>query len=225
MFTNPLEIVKIRLQVAGEISASKRLGAGAVIKDLGFFGLYKGSRACFARDIPFSAIYFPLYAHMKKLTSNSDGYNNLGTLLFSATVAGAPAAALATPADVIKTRLQVVARKGQTTYTGMSDCARKIWAEEGFKAFWKGAPARVFRSSPQFGVTLMTYELFQRVLVIDFGGRRPEGSATKQRIEDILPPNPDHIGGYRLALATFEGIETKFGLSLPKFRNPYSEES
>lgn len=31
--------------------------------------------------------------------------------------------------------------------------------------------ARVFRSSPQFGVTLMTYELFQRMLYIDFGGR------------------------------------------------------
>lgn len=53
---------------------------------------------------------------------------------------GAPAAALATPADVIKTRLQVVARKGQTTYGGVIDCARKIWAEEGGKAFWKGAP-------------------------------------------------------------------------------------
>lgn len=56
---------------------------------------------------------------------------------------GAPAAALATPADVIKTRLQVVARKGQTTYSGVIDCARKIWKEEGGKAFWKGAPGFV----------------------------------------------------------------------------------
>jgi len=53
---------------------------------------------------------------------------------------GAPAASLTTPADVIKTRLQVVARKGQTTYTGLLDCARKILREEGFQAFWKGAP-------------------------------------------------------------------------------------
>jgi hypothetical protein len=35
--------------------------------------------------------------------------------------------------------LQVVARKGQTTYTGVIDAARKIWAEEGGRAFWKGA--------------------------------------------------------------------------------------
>ena len=55
-------------------------------------------------------------------------------------IPGAPAASLTTPADVIKTRLQVVARRGQTTYTGLLDCARKILREEGFQAFWKGAP-------------------------------------------------------------------------------------
>lgn len=31
--------------------------------------------------------------------------------------------------------------------------------------------ARVFRSSPQFGVTLVTYELLQRWFYIDFGGQ------------------------------------------------------
>ena len=31
--------------------------------------------------------------------------------------------------------------------------------------------ARVFRSSPQFGVTLLTYELLQRLFYVDFGGR------------------------------------------------------
>ena len=70
-----------------------------------------------------------------------------------------PAAYLVTPADVIKTRLQVAARKGETTYSGLFDAARKIYAEEGFRAFFKGGLARVFRSSPQFGVTLASYEL------------------------------------------------------------------
>ena len=32
---------------------------------------------------------------------------------------GVPAAYLVTPADVIKTRLQVAARAGQTTYSGL----------------------------------------------------------------------------------------------------------
>ena len=38
MFTNPLEIVKIRLQVAGEMGQQAK--ALAVVKDLGFRGLY-----------------------------------------------------------------------------------------------------------------------------------------------------------------------------------------
>ncbi|GBN79567.1 hypothetical protein AVEN_255056-1, partial [Araneus ventricosus] len=49
---------------------------------------------------------------------------------------------------------------------------------------------------------------------------RPAGSATKVPVHsgDIRSTNPDHIGGYRLANATFSGMETKFGLVLPKFR-------
>ena len=42
MFTNPIEIVKIRMQVAGEV-AGGRVGVFTVLKDLGFFGLYKVS--------------------------------------------------------------------------------------------------------------------------------------------------------------------------------------
>lgn len=52
---------------------------------------------------------------------------------------GIPAASLVTPADVIKTRLQVAARAGQTTYSGVIDCFKKILREEGFRALWKGA--------------------------------------------------------------------------------------
>ncbi len=41
MFTNPLEIVKIRLQVAGEIASGSKISAVGVIKELGIRGLYK----------------------------------------------------------------------------------------------------------------------------------------------------------------------------------------
>ncbi|KFU88561.1 Calcium-binding mitochondrial carrier protein Aralar1, partial [Chaetura pelagica] len=221
IFTNPLEIVKIRLQVAGEITTGPRVSALSVIKDLGLLGLYKGAKACFLRDIPFSAIYFPVYAHSKLMLADENGHVGGLNLLTAGAIAGVPAASLVTPADVIKTRLQVAARAGQTTYSGVVDCFRKILREEGASAFWKGAGARVFRSSPQFGVTLVTYELLQRWFYVDFGGLKPSGSepTPKTRISDLPPVNPEHIGGYRLATATFAGIENKFGLYLPKFRS------
>uniref|UniRef100_A0AC35TM10 Calcium-binding mitochondrial carrier protein Aralar1 n=1 Tax=Rhabditophanes sp. KR3021 TaxID=114890 RepID=A0AC35TM10_9BILA len=222
VFTNPLEIVKIRLQMAGEIqNAGKKITVMSVLKDLGFVGLYKGSRACFMRDIPFSAIYFPAYAHAKLASADENGHNSPGSLFCSAFIAGVPAAALVTPADVIKTRLQVAARAGETTYTGVIDCFTKIMKEEGGAALWKGTAARVCRSSPQFAVTLLTYEVLQRMFYVDFGGNRPAGSEfpTNKTLMDEKSLNPDHIGGYKLAAATFSGIEHKFGLFLPKFES------
>ncbi|XP_044258451.1 calcium-binding mitochondrial carrier protein Aralar1 isoform X2 [Tribolium madens] len=220
IFTNPLEIVKIRLQVAGEIAGGSKVRAWHVVKELGLFGLYKGAKACLLRDIPFSAIYFPTYAHTKAKFADETGYNHPLSLLAAGAIAGVPAAGLVTPADVIKTRLQVVARAGQTTYNGVFDAARKIYVEEGFRAFWKGAIARVCRSSPQFGVTLVTYEVLQRMLYIDFGGTRPAGSELKVTALGGDAPksqNPDHVGGYSVSIPVFSGIETKFGLCLPKF--------
>ncbi|XP_026815005.1 calcium-binding mitochondrial carrier protein Aralar1 [Rhopalosiphum maidis] len=223
IFTNPLEIVKIRLQVAGEIASTQKLSAITVIKELGFFGLYKGAKACFLRDIPFSAIYFPAYNHVKQAFADEKGYNHPLSLLAAGCIAGVPAASLVTPADVIKTRLQVVARKGQTTYNGLVDCAMKIYNEEGPRAFWKGTGARVFRSSPQFGVTLLSYEILQRLFYVDFGGSRPSGSEKLVSVhgagDGITPSNPDHIGGYHAVLPILEGIESKFGLVFPKTKS------
>lgn len=213
MFTNPIEIVKIRMQVAGE--AGQRPGALMLCRELGFRGLYKGAQACLCRDVPFSAIYFPCYAHFKKNSADKNGYNTPFSLLISAGAAGIPAAYLVTPADVVKTRLQVKARRGQQTYSGLVDCARKIYHEEGATAFFKGGPARIFRSSPQFAVTLVVYEMLQRYLYVDFGGGVVKTDITPVNPEVSL--HPDHIGGLRLAVASFSGVESKFGLMFPKF--------
>ncbi|ORX68963.1 mitochondrial carrier [Linderina pennispora] len=179
VFTNPLEIVKIRLQTQGEMlkdatglgakatgtSPAVRRGAITIVKELGLMGLYKGASACLLRDVPFSAIYFPCYSHLKKdLFHEGERELSITDLLLAGAIAGMPAAYFTTPADVIKTRLQVEAKKGETVYTGLMDAARKIYKEEGFKAFFKGGPARILRSSPQFGTTLMCYELIHRMV-------------------------------------------------------------
>ena len=60
---------KIRLQIQGEaakVEGAVPRGAVHIIRQLGLMGLYKGASACLLRDIPFSAIYFPSYSHLKK---------------------------------------------------------------------------------------------------------------------------------------------------------------
>ena len=51
LFTNPLEIVKIRLQVAGEMTQGTRTGAVGIIKELGFTGLYKVCMCIFCMQL------------------------------------------------------------------------------------------------------------------------------------------------------------------------------
>ncbi|CAK7892760.1 mitochondrial aspartate-glutamate transporter Agc1p [[Candida] anglica] len=182
IFTNPLEIVKIRLQMQGNntkvVNAGgpsneiplKRLTAGKIVKQLGIKGLYKGASACLLRDVPFSAIYFPTYANLKKYLFNFDPQSPTAKhkldswqLLVAGALAGAPSAFFTTPADVIKTRLQIESKSTETKYHGIRHAASTILKEEGFGAFFKGSIARVFRSSPQFGFTLASYELLQNL--------------------------------------------------------------
>ncbi|MCJ1352486.1 MAG: mitochondrial aspartate-glutamate transporter agc1 [Icmadophila ericetorum] len=179
VFTNPLEIVKIRLQVQGEVAKTvegvPHRSAMWIVKNLGLVGLYKGASACLLRDVPFSAIYFPTYNHLKRDMFGEGPNKKLGVvqLLTAGAIAGMPAAYLTTPCDVIKTRLQVEARKGETKYTSLRHCAKTVWQEEGFRAFFKGGPARILRSSPQFGFTLAAYEVLQKALPMP-------GSATEE---------------------------------------------
>ncbi|NXD06545.1 CMC2 protein, partial [Nothocercus nigrocapillus] len=187
IFTNPLEIVKIRLQVAGEITTGPRVSALTVLRDLGFFGLYKGAKACFLRDIPFSAIYFPCYAHLKSSFANEDGRISPGYLLLAGSIAGkCPNFSWL----ALHCTCSTVALAGRTLFYG-----------EDFLKFW-------------FYAT----EINLLLLLLLFY-RKPAGSEPVPKSRITLPaPNPDHVGGYKLAVATFAGIENKFGLYLPRFK-------
>ncbi|KAJ7195555.1 mitochondrial carrier domain-containing protein [Mycena haematopus] len=209
-FTNPLEIVKIRLQIQGEAAKAEGFapkGAVHIIRQLGVLGLYKGASACLLRDIPFSAIYFPTYGHLKKDVFH-EGYNgkqlSFIELLASAGIAGMPAAYLTTPADVVKTRLQVEARKGQTHYKGLVDAFATIYREEGFRALFKGGPARIIRSSPQFAFTLMSYEMFKKFYPWD---------AKPRQMETALTVRPDEMSKVRArnALKILLDVHGDFG--------------
>lgn len=141
MVTSPYEMIKINLQMNNKINYKELFN----IKKI-----YTGASACFLRDIPFSGIYFPLYWHLKE--------NENINPFFAGTLAGAPAAFACTPADVVKTRMQTIAKQNLLITNSLFQVATSIYKTEGFTAFWKGAGWRVLRSSPQFGITLLVFE-------------------------------------------------------------------
>eukprot|EP00934_Nitzschia_sp_Nitz4_P004314 Nitzschia sp. Nitz4//scaffold6_size259037//81142//84016//NITZ4_001061-RA/size259037-augustus-gene-0.288-mRNA-1//1//CDS//3329556854//4304//frame0 len=170
LVTNPLELTKIRMQMQGETTMlflerraqpPKAPHFSEIVRVLGASGLYKGAAACLFRDIPFGAIYYPTYSACKEYLAyhgSDTGEVSASNILLAGTIAGVPASFLTTPADVVKTRLQVLPRLGETTYTGLQDCVAKIYKREGITAFFKGSFFRVCRISPQFGISLLTYE-------------------------------------------------------------------
>ena len=67
------------------------------------------------------------------------GNIGLVRLFLSGAFAGATAAGLVTPADVVKTRVQVE----NSRYTSIPQCAATVLREEGIAAFWKGVVPRM----------------------------------------------------------------------------------
>uniref|UniRef100_A0AAQ5XK51 Solute carrier family 25 member 22a n=1 Tax=Amphiprion ocellaris TaxID=80972 RepID=A0AAQ5XK51_AMPOC len=75
-------------------------------------------------------------------------------------LAGSTAAVAVNPVDVIKTRLQSLTRGStEDTYSGVTDCIRKILRNEGPSAFLKGAYCRALVIAPLFGIAQVVYFL------------------------------------------------------------------
>ncbi|KAF4094822.1 mitochondrial glutamate carrier 1 [Onychostoma macrolepis] len=181
IITTPMEMLKIQLQDAGRIEAQRKLMPQAVtpggpvevksptamqltrqlLKEKGIAGLYKGLGATLLRDVPFSIIYFPLFANLNNLGKRgADGPAPFYVSFISGCAAGSTAAVAVNPVDVIKTRLQSLTRGSQEdTYSGVSDCIRKILRNEGPGAFLKGAYCRALVIAPLFGIAQVVYFL------------------------------------------------------------------
>ncbi|XP_053280724.1 mitochondrial glutamate carrier 1 [Pleuronectes platessa] len=131
-----------------------------LLRTKGVPGLYKGLGATLMRDIPFSVVYFPLFAHLHQLGQHSkeDPSVPFYWSFLSGCLAGCIAAVAVSPCDVVKTRLQSL-KKGanEETYSGVVDCVRKILTKEGPRAFLKGAGCRALVIAPLFGIAQVVY--------------------------------------------------------------------
>ncbi|EDO39174.1 predicted protein [Nematostella vectensis] len=173
--TTPMEMLKIQMQMAGRHATTATANSSLIAKDLlltkGISGIYKGLGATLARDIPFSCIYFPLFAYLNlKSIDMHGGKPPLIYCLGAGCLAGMTASVAVNPLDVIKTRLQLLNRpQGEPNYNGIIDCAKKIYSNEGLAAFYKGAVPRMIVIAPLFGIAQTVYfvGVAERILGVD----------------------------------------------------------
>jgi solute carrier family 25, member 39/40 len=197
--TAPLELIRTRQ--AAQIGGGQM--AGGLIAELknvvsveGAFSLYKGLGPTLMRDVPFSAVYWYFVEKMRLSWGDESNFaptEQAWHALVNGSTAGMLAAAITTPLDVVKTRLQVMPYAEveailQTSTAAVCDppCAilydvkpaaqkanpssttlamiRHIVSEDGISGLWRGNQARMIKVAPACAIMLSTYEIGKRLL-------------------------------------------------------------
>ncbi|KAH8818870.1 mitochondrial carrier domain-containing protein [Flagelloscypha sp. PMI_526] len=159
----PTEVVKTRAQTSSHNTSTSAslVAARTTIQAEGWKGLYRGFGITIMREIPFTAIQFPLYEHLK--TRLSDWVHRKPLYAHEAalcgSIAGGVAAAATTPLDVLKTRIMLDLRSagGERMPSALSRFYQ-IYANEGAKALFSGVVPRTMWISAGGAVFLGVYE-------------------------------------------------------------------
>ncbi|XP_060809612.1 calcium-binding mitochondrial carrier protein SCaMC-2 isoform X2 [Amyelois transitella] len=158
--TAPLDRLKVFLQVnPTRENMSKCLMR--MINEGGFTGLWRGNGINVIKIAPESAIKFAAYEQVKRLIKGEK--RNQPLAIHERFVAGATAGAVSQtviyPLEVLKTRL-ALRKTGQ--YSGIVDAAKKIYAREGLKCFYKGYIPNILGIVPYAGIDLAVYETLKK---------------------------------------------------------------
>lgn len=138
-------------QCARSVYAAEGLGA-----------FYVSYPTTLAITIPYNAIQYTAYEHIKRFMNPRNDYSPQSHIIAGG-IAGGVAAAVTTPLDVAKTMLQT---RGSSTEAdirgvrGMQDAFRVIWARDGLKGFARGLSPRVLTNMPSSALCWMSYEFF-----------------------------------------------------------------
>ncbi|XP_056401419.1 solute carrier family 25 member 47 [Hyla sarda] len=171
LVSSPADMAKVRLQTQVSPHRSSACAlltqpkyAGplhcllTIVKEEGFFGLYKGCFALMFRDCHSFATYFLSYAIFREwFVPVEQSHSELMGILLSGGLAGVVAWSIATPMDVIKSRLQVDGVT-QRRYRGVIHCITDSMRQEGVTVLFKGLSLNCLRAFPVNMVVFLTYE-------------------------------------------------------------------
>ena len=156
----PTEVIKQRAQAAQYGSSAAALRA--ILNQRGAIGvtgiwreMYRGWNVTIMREVPFTVIQFPLWEAMKEWKRRTSGREEISAVqsgLFGS-LAGAVAAGVTTPLDVLKTRIMLARHRTSTLRL-----LQQILKESGVGAFFKGVGPRITWISAGGAIFLGTYQ-------------------------------------------------------------------
>ncbi|XP_071305473.1 solute carrier family 25 member 34 isoform X1 [Agelaius tricolor] len=208
--TNPLEVVKTRLQLQGELQPPGTYprpyrgvlrAAVAVCRADGLRGLQKGLAAGLLYQGLMNGVRFYCYSHAED--AGWTGYPG-GTVAAGA-VAGAVGAIVGSPAYLVKTHLQAqtlsaMAVGHQHNHESISGAFKSIYQQHGVVGLWRGVTGAVPRVAVGSAVQLATFASAkdwvcerQHASLQPAGGRRRHGQALP-RFFGLYPANLQQRG-------------------------------
>ena len=162
--TNPIDVVKVQLQMDGQGSASvARRGVLEAAIDLirvdGASGLYRGLAASLCREMSYSGIrmgmYEPVRRRLAAAASIDPAHTPLGLKVVAGAATGCFGSALANPLDLVKVRMQ----SGSHSYTSVPQALAAIAREGGgWTGLWRGTAPTVQRATLLTASQVPTYD-------------------------------------------------------------------
>ncbi|XP_020308729.1 solute carrier family 25 member 48 [Oncorhynchus tshawytscha] len=131
----------------------------SILRTEGIRGLYRGAGAMVLRDVPGYTLYFIPYALFRRwLSSEGRSSPHPCSIWVSGGLAGSISWVTATPADVVKSRLQADALHARK-YRGIVHCIVQSYKTEGIHVFFRGASVNAIRGFPMSATMFLGYEL------------------------------------------------------------------
>lgn len=169
--TNPIWLIKTRLQLDARNRGEKRMGAFECVRKVyqtdGLRGFYRGMSASYA-GISETVIHFVIYESIKqklleyKIASTMENEEEsvkeasdfVGMMLAAAT-SKTCATTIAYPHEVVRTRL----REEGTKYRSFFQTLSLLVQEEGYGSLYRGLTTHLVRQIPNTAIMMATYEL------------------------------------------------------------------
>ncbi|XP_021252868.1 solute carrier family 25 member 36 isoform X1 [Numida meleagris] len=169
--TNPIWLVKTRLQLDARNRGEKRMSAFECVRKVyrsdGIKGFYRGMSASYA-GISETVIHFVIYESIKrklleyKTASSMDNEDESAKeasdfvgMMMAAATSKTCATSIAYPHEVVRTRL----REEGTKYRSFFQTLSLLVREEGYGSLYRGLTTHLVRQIPNTAIMMSTYEV------------------------------------------------------------------
>ncbi|EFP82557.1 hypothetical protein PGT21_016690 [Puccinia graminis f. sp. tritici] len=180
---HPLDLLKVKLQVSSKPLLANHISLHAttsapslvhskslsslhqIIRNDGFFGLYRGLTPNIVGNAASWGFYFMWYSMIKdRMSTDSEGRNiklSASQHLFASASSGIMTAMITNPLWVVKTRMFTSRAEDSGAYKNLWDGLVRISKEEGLGGLWKGSVLALIGVS-NGAIQFMTYEELKR---------------------------------------------------------------